>query len=163
DPVDVLLRARDRPHGGVDHLVPAHHELVLEVDVRRRDEDVYPGALSVLDRPDGAVDVLLARAGERQHDRARDRLGDAAYRLEVTSGGRREARLDDVDAEMLELACDRELLLDVHGGARRLLAVAERGVEDPYPVHRRSPLCQPGRENTWGHEPPGPWPQKTKT
>src|SRR5262249_2662675 len=83
--------------------------------------------------------------------------------LEVAFGGRREARLDDVDAEMLELACDRELLLDVHGGARRLLAVAERGVEDPYPVHRRSPLCQPGRENTWGHEPPGPWPQKTKT
>ena len=41
-----------------------------------------------------------------------------------------KAGLDDVDAHARELLGDLELLGLVHGGAGRLLAVAQRGVED---------------------------------
>jgi hypothetical protein len=135
----VLLGARHGPYGGVEHVAPAHHELVLQVDVRRRDEDVDARPLRALDRLDRAVDVLLARARQREDDRARDGLGDLAHGLEVALRRRREAGLDHVDAQVLELARDDQLLLHVHRGARGLLPVAEGGVEDLYPVHRPSP------------------------
>ena len=51
-------------------------------------------------------------------------------RLEVVRRGDGEAGLDDVDAQLGELAGDLELLGAVQGGARRLFAVAQRGVED---------------------------------
>src|SRR5581483_914743 len=61
---------------------------------------------------------------------AGERVGDASYGLEVARRGGGEAGLDDVHAEALELARDRELLLDVHRASGRLLAVAQGGVED---------------------------------
>ena len=48
--------------------------------------------------------------------------------------GDREPGLDDVDAERREGSGDLELLGHVHARARRLLAVAQRRVEDPDPV-----------------------------
>ena len=51
-------------------------------------------------------------------------------RLEVALGGDREAGLDHVDAHGLEHLGDPELLGDGHRAARRLLAVAQGGVED---------------------------------
>lgn len=56
--------------------------------------------------------------------------GDGSHGIKVIRRGRREARLDDVDAEAGELARDDELLRAGHGGPRGLLPVAERGVED---------------------------------
>ena len=58
------------------------------------------------------------------------------HRLEVALGGDREAGLDDVDAHLVEERGDLQLLLERHGGAGRLLAVAERGVEDQDAVLR---------------------------
>ena len=56
--------------------------------------------------------------------------GDLADRLEVAFRGDREAGLDDVDAHVVEHLGDLELLLEGHGGAGALLAVAQRGVEN---------------------------------
>ena len=72
-----------------------------------------------------------ARAGD---DRALDLAGDRPHGLEVADRGDREARLDDVDAQAGELVCDLELLGAVQRDARRLLTVAQRGVEDDDPV-----------------------------
>src|SRR4051812_37955415 len=63
-----------------------------------------------------------------------DLAGDRAYRLEITGRGDREAGLDDVDAQPRELVGDLELLGGVQRDARRLLTVAQRGVEDDDPV-----------------------------
>ena len=54
--------------------------------------------------------------------------------LEVAGRGDREAGLDDVDAEARELVGDLELLGRVQRDAGRLLAVAQRRVEDQYAV-----------------------------
>jgi hypothetical protein len=86
----------------------------------------------------GALDVHAARAGETADDGLFELLGDRAHRLEIAIAGDREARLDHVHPQPLELASERELLLEVHAAARRLLAVAQRRIEDAdqLPAHR---------------------------
>ena len=61
---------------------------------------------------------------------------DGLDRLEVARRRGGEAGLDHVDAELAERARDLELLLEVHRRAGRLLAVAQRGVEDDDAVLR---------------------------
>ena len=58
----------------------------------------------------------------------------ARVRLEVAGRGDREAGLDDVHPEARELLADLDLLARVEVDAGRLLAVAERGVEDHHPL-----------------------------
>ena len=78
----------------------------------------------------GAVDVELAGPRQAAHHRPLEALGDLGDGLEVALRGDREARLDDVDAHRVEEVGDLQLLLEGHGGAGALLAVAQRGVED---------------------------------
>ena len=73
-------------------------------------------------------------AGQRRDHRAVDLAGDRLHRLEVAGRGDREAGLDHVDPESRQLLGDLELLLGVQGDARRLLAIAQRRVEDQYSV-----------------------------
>ena len=126
----MLLRARDGPGRGVEHVLARHVELVLEMDFRGRDEDMNAGVAGLVDRPQRRIDVLFAGAREAEHDRLGHRLGDSMYRFEVAGRRGGEAGLDDIDVQPLELPRDRDLLLDVHRAARRLLAVAQRRVED---------------------------------
>ena len=57
-------------------------------------------------------------------------LADLAHRLEIAGRGDRKAGLDDVDAQVDQRLGDLQFFGQVHAGAGRLLAVAERGVED---------------------------------
>ena len=74
--------------------------------------------------------------GPRQtaDDRAMDLAGDRLDGLEVARRGDREAGLDDVHAEARELVRDLQLLVLVERDPRRLLPVAQGGVEDLYSV-----------------------------
>src|SRR4030081_2955938 len=93
-----------------------------------------------------AITVWRRRAGDH---RVLGAPGDLADRLEVAFGGDREAGLDDVDAHVVEHFGDFELLLEAHGGAGALFAVAQGGVEYNDAVlvglvdggHRRIPLA----------------------
>ena len=91
------------------------------------------GRSAVLDRVPGGVDVGLVGAREAADHRALDAAGDRLDRLEVAGRGDREAGLDHVDAEPRQLLGDLDLLLGVERDPRRLLAVAQRGVEDVDP------------------------------
>ena len=82
-------------------------------------------------------------AGQAADDRALHFLGDAAHRLEVARRGDRESGLDHVHSQPRELPGDVELLLDVQGRARRLLAVAQRRIEDDVPGIHRSSIALP--------------------
>ena len=113
-----------------ERLVAVDAQLVLEVDVARRDEDVEMRALGDADRLHGPLRVAVLAAGERGDGDALRLLGDPADRLEVAGRGGREAGLDDVHLEARELPGDLELLGDGEAGAGRLLAVAQGGVED---------------------------------
>ena len=87
-------------------------------------------------RADGA-----ARRARRRRGTARARPAMIGRRIsraivrhgvEVAVGRDREPRLDDVDAEAIELARQAQLLARGHAEAGRLLAVAQRRVEDAY-------------------------------
>ena len=98
------------------------------------------GLTARLHRLAGPVDVLLPGARQAGDGGALDPPGDRRDRLEIAVRGDREAGLDDVDAHRVEEIGDLELLLEGHGRAGALLAVAQRGVEDQHAVlgRRRS-------------------------
>ncbi len=61
---------RDRRAGLAQHVLTRGLQLVLDVDVARRDERVHPGALGVLDGVGGTLDVGGVRPREARDDRA---------------------------------------------------------------------------------------------
>ncbi|KAF1856555.1 hypothetical protein Lal_00048050 [Lupinus albus] len=69
-------------------------------------------------------------AGEAGDGGALGAPGDLGHRLEIADGGDGEPGLDDVDAHRVEQFGDRQLLIEGHGRAGALLAVAQGGVED---------------------------------
>jgi len=93
-------------------------------------EDVDPWPLGVLHRLPSPVDVGLPAAGQAANARPFHRLGDFADRLEVAGRGDREAGLDHVDPQVGEGLGNLHLLAQIHACPGRLLAVAERGIEN---------------------------------
>ena len=88
------------------------------------------GSLGVPHRFPGAVDVFVAAAGQPADHGPADRLGDLAHGLEIAGRGDGKAGLDHVHAQLDQGLGNFQLLGQVHAGAGRLLAVAERGVEN---------------------------------
>ncbi len=126
-----LLAPVAHPADGLgDGLLAGQLELVLEVDVGGRDEDVQVGPLGDADRLDRPLRIAVAAARQGGHRHALRLLRDLVDRLPVAGRGGREAGLDDVHAEADELAGDLQLLGGGQPGAGRLLPVAEGGVED---------------------------------
>ena len=144
----------------VEHLVLALAHLVREMDRRGRDEGVDARPPRLAHRLAGAGDVGGDGAGEAGDDGVLHAPGDLAHRLEIAVRGDREAGLDDVDAHLVEEVGDLELLLERHGRAGALLAVAQRGVEDydailvaiAEPVARSFRLSPSGRRQPWPHD-----------
>src|SRR5207253_2095636 len=138
DVLGVLARVGDRRARLTLHVLARRLQLALDVNVAGRDEGVDARALRILDRVPGRVDVLLGRARQAADHGAFDLARDRLHRLEVTRRGDREPGLDHVHAQARELVGDLELLLLVERYARRLLAVAQGGVEDQDAICLRS-------------------------
>ncbi len=83
-----------------------------------------------------AGDVGGDRAGEPGDGGALRAPGDLGDGLEIPVRRDGEARLDDVDAHPVEEFGNRQLLVEGHGCAGALLAVAQRRVEDDDAVLR---------------------------
>ena len=96
-------------------------------------------ALGMLHGLAGAVDVGGVARARPATIAFCTRSAIARDGLEVALGGDREAGLDDVDAHAVEALGDLQLLVERHGGAGGLLAVAQRGVEDEDAVGVRCP------------------------
>ena len=136
-PFDVVDEAAGLGHGAgddVEHLVLRLAHLVREMDRRGRHEGVDARPLGVPHRGPGARDVGLDGPGQARHARPFGAARDFGHGLEVAVTGDREAGLDDVDPHMVEQFGHLELVLERHGGAGALLAVAQGGVEDENPV-----------------------------
>ena len=88
------------------------------------------GSAASLERFAGAVDVGVVAAGQAADDRPAHFAGDGLHRLEIAGRRDREAGLDDVHAQVRKRVGDLQLLGQVHAGAGRLLAVAQRRVEN---------------------------------
>ena len=136
-PLDIvaeLARIADAVGDRLMHLLRLHLQLELHMQRAGGDEGMDARAGGALQRFPGAIDVAARRARQAGDGRCFRLAGDLAHRLEVAVGGDGEAGLDDVDAHLLEHRGDAALLVQVHRRARRLLAIAQRGVEDENPV-----------------------------
>ena len=136
-----LFAKTDGLAGPPQDVLPVRAHLVLDVQVAGADEGVDAWPLGPLHRLPGAHDVLLVDAGEAGDPRSLYLGGDAADTdskspsLVIGKPG-----LDHVHLQAGELAGYLYLLLHGQGDARRLLAVAEGGVEDLYSTHVSHPL-----------------------
>ena len=106
-------------------------ELVRELHVARVHEDVDARRGRGAERLARGLDVLRHGARERADARVADVARDAAHGLHLLRRAHREARLDDVHAGRGERLGDLALVARAEGDAGGLLAVAQRGVEDP--------------------------------
>src|SRR3954453_2931243 len=101
------------------------------MDFRGGEKHVYTAALSCrFNRLAGRIDVSRHAARETTNygsfDFARNRL----HRGEVAFANDGESCFDDVHPQSRKLPRNLQLLPQVHGSARALLAIAERRVED---------------------------------
>lgn len=119
----------------INNLLRRHLQLVLHVNLTRRDERVNPRLLRPPHRLPRPLNIPLVAPREAADDGdmigvgTPDLAGDQLNCVEVGVRGGGESGLYYVDAEPGELPGYVELLLGSHGGPGRLLAVAEGGVE----------------------------------
>ena len=118
-------RGDARQHFG---LVDAH--LIFAMERRGADEGVDAALLRRLDGIGADVDVLGLRAGKPADHRILRPPRDLLDALEIALARDGKSCLDDVDAHLVEQLGDLDLLLEGHGGAGALLAVAQGGVEN---------------------------------
>ena len=90
------------------------------------------------DGAEGGVYIFLAGTREGGHFAVADFAGHCADSFQISGRCDGKSRFDHVDAQLFELARQAKLFLPVHREAGRLLAVAQRGVEDVDRVHLRS-------------------------
>lgn len=115
---------------------------------RRGEKDMHSHILGILKCPPGAVDVVGTTPGEAGDRGAISKFaGDRLYRLEVARRSDREARLNHIDPQLDQGLGDFEFLGSIHTAPRRLLAIAECGVENGncWLAHGRS-LMADGRK-----------------
>ena len=93
-----------------------------------------------LDRLGAAVDVLELRPRQAADHGVLGAAGNLLDAVEIAFGGDRKARLDDVDAHLVEQFGHFQLLVEGHGGAGALLPVAQGGVEDDDAILVVAPL-----------------------
>src|SRR5438477_5112764 len=83
--------------------------------------------------------VRLGGAAKCGHRHVATFSRDRFDRREIAIRRDRKARLDNIDAQALELSRQAKLFLEIHRAARRLLAIPQSRVEDFYAFlfHRR--------------------------
>ena len=137
-----LVHARagppDRGRRVGDDLVRPRPKLLLHVQRAGRKEDVDAGARRIRERSRRGLDIRRARAAERGDRDVLCRARNSAHAFEVAGRGGREAGLDHVDAEPLELLADLHLLVRAQRDSRCLLTVPKRCVEDCDPARAQS-------------------------
>ena len=123
-------RQLHRFDGGGEAIVVRHPQLRGQVQVGGRKKRVNARSFCGRQRLAGLLDVLPPRPRERGDHRAVDGGGNLPHGFGVGRRGDGEAGLDDVDPERVERARHGELRRHVHRETRRLLSVAQGGVED---------------------------------
>ena len=128
--------------GQAQDLLVGFLEFVLAVDLGGGEEDMnatlVPSGQQCLS---GSLDILGHTSGQTAHNRSLHLRGDRMHGLEIAVTNDGKSCLDDINLEAGQLAGDLQLLAQIHGGTRALLAVAQGGVEDENSVviHRKDP------------------------
>src|SRR5439155_8861086 len=130
DVIYITARQLDRGHGVIEHLFLRLLELVLQVDVAGRDERMDARAPGMLERSRGSFHVERAGTGQSGHRHPVERAADRIDGFEVNVRRNGKTGLENVHAQLHQLVGHAGRLGDRHAAAGRLLAIAQRGVEN---------------------------------
>ena len=114
----------------LDDLLLRHVEFVFAMNGAGGEEDVDAWTGGILQRAPCGLDVFAIAPREAGDDRAVSFASDQIHRLPIAGRGDWETGFDDVDPEFRERLRYPQLLRLGHAAARRLLTVAQRGIED---------------------------------
>ncbi len=98
-----------------------------------------------LQRPRRHLDVFGLCPSQRRDARLANGLRNRRDGRKVALRGHGKAGLDDVHAQILKGVGHGELFLRGHAATRRLLAVAQGGVEENYMIWAHVCACLPGK------------------
>ena len=130
DVIAMLARAPDAVDGARDDFGPTQAQLVLAMDRAGGDEHVESFQACRRQGPGGHVNIARIAARQGADRGAVDQFGDLPDGVEILLRGRRKTGLDDIDAELGQAARQAQLARHAHAATGRLLAVAQRGIED---------------------------------
>ena len=139
----IFLRIADSPHGTLEYLLAGRLELMAYMLVRSADTGMYPLVPRVPERFGRDVDILLHGPREGAYYRPCDGLGHLHDGIEVPRTRDGKARLDDVDAELLEGLRELYFLGRAELAPGNLLPVPQGGVENVNPAIRHKSDFQP--------------------
>src|SRR6056297_2466525 len=130
DVIAVLARTPDAIDGACDDFGPGQAQLVLAVDRTGGDEYMDPAALGRCQGAGGKIDIPGIATRQRTDPGAADEFGNLLDGVEILLRRRGETSLDDIDAKLGKASRQTQFLSHAHAATGRLLAVAQRGVED---------------------------------
>src|ERR1017187_3419074 len=122
----------------IDGLLACGSQLVFQVQVGSSEEKVQARLCGRLETAQGSIYVVLYLKYKLRYGAMLDFSGHGSRGLQVSGGGNRETRFDDVHAELLDLPRKLQLFLAIHRKAGGLLAVSQRRVEDLNGFHSDS-------------------------
>ncbi len=115
-------------------------QLVFQVQIRGGEKKMQAGLRGGFESFERGIDIGLYRSGEGRYTAALDFRRYSARRIQIAWRSDGETGLDDVGTEFLDLVREPELFLAIHGKARRLFAIAQRGIENLHGIHSPSLL-----------------------
>src|SRR5579862_5145495 len=127
----------------IESLFARDAQLVLQVQVGSRQKHVQPRLGRGFKATESRVHIFLTGASERGHAGVLDLGGDGARCFEIAGRSNRKTGLDDIRSEFFDRVSELEFFFRVHGKTWRLLAIAERGIEDTDDFHGHS-ISKPG-------------------
>src|SRR5437762_13771294 len=116
------------------HLLLRLLQLEFQVDIAGGDERMDSRPARARERLRGAFDVERAAARQGRDLRPWELPAHGLHRLEVAFRSDGETCLQDVHAKIHQLAGHPQLFRYGHAAPGRLVAVAQRGVEDVYAI-----------------------------
>src|SRR5258706_1919190 len=111
-------------------------QLVMQVQIRSREERVQARMRRTLKAFQRYVDVIAPRTRQRRHGAIADFARHGAHAFQISTRSDREAGLNDVHAKRFELPCHADFFRHGHGKSRRLFPIPQRRIEDAYNVHK---------------------------
>ena len=115
----------------LDGLVLGEMKLVAQMGGRDAQAGMDTRTLGALQGLGSYLDILIHGTCQTAYGAGvTGNLSDFVNRLKIARAGNRKTGLDNIHVHTHKLARDDELLLGIHAGARRLLTVAQSGIED---------------------------------
>ena len=119
-----IPRAFDGLDRKIECFAAAFVELVLEVDIARREEGVDTRLGRAFQRLPAPIDIQRHRARQARDGDTSDFRRDFFHGLEVAFRSNRKSGFNDVDLKALELTGEPQLLFHVHAEAGSLFPVS---------------------------------------